>query len=89
MGKDHTEKEKILRGFWGDNESNPFVLDIDDFFLLKENGILDAKVMLRLQSEVEALVGSGCFALIDGGRGKCFCYGKRWNTNNCPLCRHT
>lgn len=72
MGKDHTEKEKILRGFWGDNESNPFVLDIDDFFLLKENGILDAKVMLRLQSEVEALVGSGCFALIDGGEVNAF-----------------
>ena len=65
MERDHIEKEKILRGFFGDNESTPLVLDIDDFFLLKKNGILDAKVMLQLQSEVEALIGNGCFALLD------------------------
>lgn len=43
----------------------PLVLEPDSFFLLKKNGILDAEVMLRLQSEVEALIGDGCFALVD------------------------
>lgn len=65
MGKDRLEKEKMLRDFFEDHESSPLVLEPDSFFLLKKNGILDAEVMLQLQSEVEALAGSGCFALID------------------------
>ncbi len=65
MGRDCTEKEKMLRGFFEDHESSPLVLDPASFFLLKKNGILDAEVMLQLQSEVETLIGSGCFALID------------------------
>ena len=65
MGKNRSEKERILRDFFGENESSPLVLDPDSFFLLKKNGILDAEVMLQLQAEVEAMIGDGCFALID------------------------
>ena len=65
MGKNRIEKEKMLRGFFRNHESAPLVLDIDDFFLLKKNEILDAEVMLQLQSEVETLIGNGCFALLD------------------------
>lgn len=65
MGKNSSEKEKILRGFFGGNESSPLVLEPDKFFLLKKNGILDADVMLQLQSEVESMIGDGCFALVD------------------------
>lgn len=65
MERDSAKKEKMMRGFFGENESNPLVLDPDKFFRLKKNGILDAEVMLQLQSKVEALIGDGCFALID------------------------
>lgn len=65
MGKNSSEKEKILRSFFGEHESSPLVLEPDKFFLLKKNGILDADVMLQLQSEVESMIGDGCFALID------------------------
>ena len=65
MGKNSSEKEKILWSFFGEHESSPLVLEPDKFFLLKKNGILDADVMLQLQSEVESMIGDGCFALID------------------------
>lgn len=65
MGKNSSEKEKILRSFFGEHESSPLVLEPDKFFLLKKNGILDADVMLQFQSEVESMIGDGCFALID------------------------
>ena len=59
------DRKKILRGFFGEDELRSLVLDIDGFFLLQKNGILDAEIMLQLQSEVETLIGNGCFALID------------------------
>lgn len=65
MGMDHFEKEKMLRDFFEAHESYPLVLDFESFFLLKKNGILDAEVMLQLQTEVETLIGSGCFVLIE------------------------
>lgn len=65
MERDSAEKEKMMRGFFGEYESSPLVLEPDKFFLMKMNGILDAEVMLQLQSEVEALIGNGCFVLID------------------------
>ena len=52
MERDSAEKEKMMRGFFGEHESSPLVLEPDKFFLLKKNGILDAEVMLQLQSEV-------------------------------------
>lgn len=65
MGKDRLEKEKILRGLFGEREQDSLVLDLDRFILLKKNEILDAEVMLQLQSEVESIIGDGCFALVD------------------------
>ena len=65
MGTKHMDRKKILRGFFGEDELRSLVLDIDGFFLLQKNGILDAEIMLQLQSEVETLIGNGCFALID------------------------
>lgn len=65
MGEDRSQKERILGGLFGEKESSPLVLDPDSFFLLKKNGILDAEVMLQLQAEVEAMIGDGCFALVD------------------------
>ncbi|MDE7367017.1 MAG: hypothetical protein K2N24_06660 [Lachnospiraceae bacterium] len=65
MGRNRLEKEKILCGLLGEREQSSLVLDLDSFFLLKKNGIFDAEVMLQLQSDVEALIGDGCFALVD------------------------
>ena len=65
MGMNRSEKEKILRDLFGEHEQSPLVLDTESFFLLKKNGILDAEVMLQLQSDIETLIGNGCFALVD------------------------
>ena len=65
MGMTHLEKEGILSGLFGENEPSPLVLDTESYFLLQKNGILDAEVMLQLQTEVEAMIGDGCFALVD------------------------
>lgn len=65
MGKNYSEKEKILRDVFGEHGLNSIVLEIESFFLLRKNGILDAEVMLKLESEVENMIGGGCFALID------------------------
>lgn len=65
MERNHLKKEEILRGFLGEHEQNSLVLDPDSFFLMKKNGILDAEVMLQLQSDVETMIGDGCFSLID------------------------
>lgn len=65
MGRDRLEKEKILRGLLGEHERKPLILEPDDFFLLKENNILDLEVMLQLQLDIETLIGDGCFAFID------------------------
>lgn len=59
------EKEKILRSLLGEHKQDPLILDPDDFFLLRKNGILDSEVMLQLQSDIETLIGDGCFALVD------------------------
>ena len=64
MEKRHLEKEKILHTFFQEYDLSSLVLKPDSFFLL-ENGILDAKVISQLQAEVEALIGDGCFTLID------------------------
>lgn len=65
MERNLSEKEKILRDLFRKHGQSPLVLDPDNFFLLKKNGILDSAVMLQLQSDVEALIGDGCFMLID------------------------
>ena len=65
MKKKHIDKEKLLHDLFGEDELCSHVLDVDNFFLIKKNGILDAEIMLQLQSEVETLIGNGCFALID------------------------
>lgn len=65
MGMDYSEKERILGDIFRENESSPLVLDPEGYFLLQKNGILDAEVMLQLQAEIEAMIGDGCFALID------------------------
>lgn len=65
MGRDHSEKEKILCDLLGGHGQTPLILEPDDFFLLRKNGILDSEVMLQLQSDIETLIGDGCFALVD------------------------
>lgn len=65
MARNHMEKEKILRSLLGEHMQDPLILDPDDFFLLRKNGILDSEVMLQLQSDIETLIGDGCFALVD------------------------
>lgn len=66
MGRDRSEKEKILRGLLEEHEQNPLIfIEPDDFFLLKENNILDSEVMQHLQSDIETLIGDGCFIFID------------------------
>lgn len=65
MKKKHMDKEKILRDLFAEDEACSLVLDVESFFLLKKNGILDAEIMLQLQSEAETLIGNGYFALID------------------------
>lgn len=41
MARNHMEKEKILRSLLGEHKQDPLILDPDDFFLLRKNGILD------------------------------------------------
>lgn len=66
MGRDRSEKEKILRSLLEEHEQNPLIfIEPDDFFLLKENNILDSEVMQQLQSDIETLIGDGCFIFID------------------------
>lgn len=65
MKRNRLEKEKILHSLFGEHDQSLLILDPDDFFLMKKNGILDADVILQIQSDVEILIGNGCFALID------------------------
>lgn len=65
MGRNRSEKEKILRGLLGEHDQSSLLLEPDDFFLLRKNNILDSEVMLQLQSDIEAVIGDGCFAFID------------------------
>ena len=80
MKRTHSEKENILRGVFSEHGSDPLVLEPDSFFLLKENGILDAEIMMRLQSDVEDLIGDGCFSLIDRDEVNAFAV-----ENNIPI----
>lgn len=65
MRRNESKKEKILRSLLRETEQSSLILEPSDFFLLKKNGILDSEVMLQLQSDIETLIGDGCFALVD------------------------
>lgn len=57
------EKEALLSEFYPD--INPLVIEPEDFLLIKENGIFDAKVLRNLQNTIEKMLGNGCFALVN------------------------
>lgn len=65
MGKDYLDKEKLIAEFFTGHGSDPLVMDPEEFFLLKKNGILDAEIILELQSSVESALGKGCFIIIN------------------------
>lgn len=65
MKRNRLEKEKILHSLFREYDQSLLILDPNDFFLIKKNGILDADVILQIQSDIETLIGDGCFALID------------------------
>lgn len=65
MIKDYLDKEKLIADFFAGHESDPLILSPEDFFLIKKNGILDAEIVLELQSAVEAVLGKGCFVIIN------------------------
>lgn len=62
---DYMDKEKLVADFFAGYESEPLVMAPEDFFLFKKNGILDAEMILELQSDVEAALGKGCFVIIN------------------------
>ena len=65
MIKDDLDKEKLVADFFVGHESEPLVMAPEDFFLITKNGILDADIVLELQSEVETALGKGCFVIIN------------------------
>lgn len=65
MRKDYLDKEKLIADFFAGHESDPLIMDPEEFFLIKKNGILDAEIVLELQSSVESVLGNGCFAIIN------------------------
>lgn len=65
MIMDYTDKEKLVADFFVGHEPEPLVMAPEDFFLIKKNGILDAEMVLELQSDVEAALGKGCFVIIN------------------------
>lgn len=65
MIMDYMDKEKLVADFFAGYESEPLVMAPEDFFLIKKNGILDAEMILELQSDVEAALGKGCFVIIN------------------------
>lgn len=65
MRKGYLDKEKLIAGFFAGHESDPLIMDLEEFFLIKKNGILDAGIVLELQSSVESILGNGCFAIIN------------------------
>lgn len=65
MIKDYLDKEKLIADFFAGHESDPLIMPPEDFFLIKKNGILDAEIVLELQSAVEAVLGKGCFVIIN------------------------
>ncbi len=68
MGKVYLDKEKLVAEFFAGYKSDSLIISPEDFFLLKKNGILDAEIVLELQSEVEAALDQGCFAIINDER---------------------
>lgn len=65
MRKDYLDKEKLVADFFAEHESDPLIIEPENFFLIKKNGILDAEIILELQSSVESVLGNGCFAIIN------------------------
>lgn len=65
MRKGYLDKEKLLADYFPGHESDPLIMDPEEFFLIKKNGILDAGIVLELQSSVESVLGNGCFAIIN------------------------
>lgn len=68
MKKDDLDKEKLVADFFAGHKWESLIINPDDFFLLKKNGILDAEIVLELQAEVETALGKGCFAIVNDER---------------------
>lgn len=63
--EDNLNKQKIIANFFEGHETELFIINPEDFFRIKQNGILDAKVIKELQSEVESVLGKSRFVIID------------------------
>lgn len=68
MRKDYLDKEKLIAEFFTEYKSDPLIISPEEFFILNKNGILDAEIVLELQSKVEAALGKGCFVIINDER---------------------
>lgn len=59
------EKEKLIADFFIGYESDPIIINPEEFFLVKKNGILDAEIILELQEKIESFLGNGCFVIVN------------------------
>ena len=65
MLNDYLEKEKLIASFFTGYESEPIIINPENFFIVKKNGILDAEIILELQAKIEFFLGKGCFVIIN------------------------